>query len=572
MHELDLQPGKHPSDLHLHNNDLDVVKALSVSDVQDWCTERMGIYQSNIAAFRAVRRSETPLAELSGQHDLLDVNAETISALQHEDVDSWCKLRIDEYKSRIRALRSVYNSAALINRLPPELLMEVFKNIPHTSKRTRHGALAALHACRAWYSLICQTPHFWRNFLSVPRDLSNPSPRTLALFYFALAHSKSLDLELELFGFPPLSDVFILTQSRISSLTVTLRSTKEAVALGILLYGEPTQGLQELKITLWDESIEHPKLPPPSLLPNLMTLRIASPLFLPDYVSPSLRHLDLYYADSNREDGAILRSLLRALQQCPLLESLRIGWSAIPIRDDEDGIPQGEHGWVPVGLHALRSLSIMDRPDIVAAFLRYLRFSDTAQVRLVFSGTDNFLPSQFAALPQLSVADEVRLCMSCTRPQLEAYRAGALTVQMKTVDLYPIDGAELLIETYVEEVALLFQALGNRSITTLKIDMSASVLADPPHRSLNTWRDILRAFPDLERLEAPADCLGIIAFVLMRKENGAAASAVLEATDDVAPPFVRIQKGVTEDGERVFVTFVRCTTPDAVEATEQPLP
>ena len=86
-----------------------------------------------------------------------------LTGLDHVEAQRWSMARIEEYKSRIRALCLVYNAAAPINHhLPPEVLMRIFGYLNPGSYRQ----LKYLRVCRQWRDIMLRTPPFWADILS----------------------------------------------------------------------------------------------------------------------------------------------------------------------------------------------------------------------------------------------------------------------------------------------------------------------------------------------------------------------------------------------------------------------
>ena len=111
---------------------------------------------------------------------LADEDKAVLSQLDPSHIQDWAKARIQEYESRIHALRCMHNAAAPIHRtLPTEVLMEVFGSVQATS---RYRLFATLRVCRLWRHLVLRTPQFWANVVHEKTALTITAIPRLSLF------------------------------------------------------------------------------------------------------------------------------------------------------------------------------------------------------------------------------------------------------------------------------------------------------------------------------------------------------------------------------------------------------
>ena len=126
----------------------------------------------------------------------------SLNQLAPSEIQEWCLSRIAQYqddnrrlakavpnnKSHMRALRSVYNDAAPINRhLLPEILMEIFSHVHPAVVPRSH--IPVLRVCLYWRWLLFRTSVFWDNLLSLPTWNGWNSKYQMGPFQAALARS-----------------------------------------------------------------------------------------------------------------------------------------------------------------------------------------------------------------------------------------------------------------------------------------------------------------------------------------------------------------------------------------------
>ena len=96
----------------------------------------------------------TPLAK----HDVTALNR--LSDVSQ--VRAWTRRKVARYKKYITALLAIHNSIAPINKLPTEILQQVFVHVPSRSRKCSPSWMVSLQfVCRRWRSVLLATPKFW---------------------------------------------------------------------------------------------------------------------------------------------------------------------------------------------------------------------------------------------------------------------------------------------------------------------------------------------------------------------------------------------------------------------------
>ncbi|RDX50200.1 hypothetical protein OH76DRAFT_462358 [Lentinus brumalis] len=130
-----------------------------------------------------------------------------------------------EYQEKLRELRehyipevkSIYNSGALINQLPIELIIHIFRFVgPRTSPA---DAIRLTHICRLWRLLIHQAPTFWSDLLDA-EDVLARTWHDNAMVLAAFDRSEPVtQIGFSMYGsFLPLLETVPVHASRISTL------------------------------------------------------------------------------------------------------------------------------------------------------------------------------------------------------------------------------------------------------------------------------------------------------------------------------------------------------------------
>ncbi|RPD56548.1 hypothetical protein L226DRAFT_567644 [Lentinus tigrinus ALCF2SS1-7] len=364
--------------------DLVHLKDMEARHVQSWCLMQVDQCRSRISALRSLRD-----LEVQGIPEIEDGSPRVQNSALQGGVDSpggTAISRIQECKTRIRALRFLYNSAAPINHaFPVELLMEIFTYLQPTDFNRCHGAFI-LRVCRLWTDVLYNTPQFWANVLALYHDISLISDRKLDRFRVALEHSFPLRLSLSLPGLAPaLAKLLWSHADRISELHVDIAVSVEGLDL---LLGKEMPLLDRLVITPKSSHIiflftgtldsrQYAELPYSTLAPALRSIRVARPHFTASVASASLRHIELIRCWCEvcvMRQGRIFDPLLLALAECVSVETLRIT-KCLPGhgRWDEPPRPRCSPA-LYANLPRLHSLYIDDYPVNISLLLSRLIF------------------------------------------------------------------------------------------------------------------------------------------------------------------------------------------------------
>ncbi|RPD59317.1 hypothetical protein L226DRAFT_614136 [Lentinus tigrinus ALCF2SS1-7] len=339
--------------------------------------------------------------------------------LSPEALAGWTSARIEENMpvDRIRTLKSLKNSLALINRkLPPEILMEIFvhitsHSIPICGSPARWFVI--LHVCRLWRSLVFRTPacwaavaeaELWNGFQVIRRDSS--ISRRAKLF---LTLSRQTPLTLTLGGLPAhVSQIVTPHINHISYLALRVREHKELALL--LSAGMPL--LQELRVAHYyvnkHDHYQEVLVTDVTRLPRLRSL-----WFPASFISLSglarlagqLKQLVACTCEcaSCMANPPTLQGLLDVLKDCSSLEGLIM-------EDVLYGQPSAT--WDrPLSLPALRELEMLRNfLSSLAAILPHFAIPKYCKVCLIDSGAPclrEVLPEDIHSFHPIALADTV---------------------------------------------------------------------------------------------------------------------------------------------------------------------
>ncbi|KAI0747686.1 hypothetical protein C8Q80DRAFT_1168093 [Daedaleopsis nitida] len=177
---------------------------------------------------------------------LSDSSLVSKDAVSADDVRRLVARRVNLCQEQIRAayeeisqLRSLHNSLATVNRLPPELLSHVFSYL-HDLPRKNVDLIRATHICKHWRAVALKDPSLWSKF---------SLHHTKAVKQY-LERSKGHLLSLSLIGLEPSRTVNQIRPviNRIRSLHIT-SSEKDCIQYVFsLLTAVPAPALEELHV------------------------------------------------------------------------------------------------------------------------------------------------------------------------------------------------------------------------------------------------------------------------------------------------------------------------------------
>ncbi|TBU56526.1 hypothetical protein BD310DRAFT_611117 [Dichomitus squalens] len=312
----------------------------------------------------------------------------SLAGLSSDEIRAWTLRKSEEYRLLSYTMLSLHNAAAPIHTLPPELLVKIFGQ---TWKDWRSVHLTSV--CRRWRSVYLSTPQFWAAAVSgltffyydgtVMAGREDVRPVTAAL----LERSCPCLIKAKIMGpdeLHPLSSLPVelsVHSYRISSLQLYVD--------GRLLHDLPrlleksTPALETLDIYGGDEDAQLGRFDLTSLprfselnLPHLHEVFISPAEFFPLFTARSLRRVKLseshYDPDVMSPDP---RVLLRALRNCPNIETLQFSDYAIPYEWPVPGDVAVVH------LPLLKELGIFDTSDTsVCAMLNAISVPLTALI------------------------------------------------------------------------------------------------------------------------------------------------------------------------------------------------
>ncbi|OJT02347.1 hypothetical protein TRAPUB_7130 [Trametes pubescens] len=330
-------------------------------------------------------------------------------------------------------LRRRYNALAPIHqRLPPEVLLEIFSQVEHTG---RHD-IRIMHVCQAWRSLLVRRPEFWARMLAACPlrysstivdqasgwfntflDCSAPAPLSLALACFHQA----------------VHDTLRPHTYHITSLAICISfGTTFDTLFSMLSRGLPS--LETLSITHDDYPGNNGRLSLQSLhwlgqaLPRLRALNLPSMLLCSAFSIAALRDVEI--RSCNCVSGC--RYLQKAaidlpsfLQRCPSLETLRLvggGQLTLPI-ELEPSIALPLTNLRELHFDDYDSTYIRELIDRIAASPRIIVVIDVKYMFPV-AGVQITLQS----MPIFWTADKivVQFCTDTTPCSLESFREDSL--------------------------------------------------------------------------------------------------------------------------------------------------
>lgn len=414
-----------------------------------------------------------------------------MDVLPATDLPGWMATRIEDYRSRIRALMSAQNALVPINHnLPPEVLMEIFIHV-NTSNSSRVW-LRVLHVCRLWRSLIFRTPAFWVAVLRIKKDLVGVTEGSVARLNLFLALSRTLPLDLSFKGLPhSVSQALAPHINRISTLTLKLKG-KEYKSFTRLL-GSGMARLEQLCITHRDDDkhtteFHRALVKDASHLPRLRSLTLRCVLTSLGGLAGQLRHLKLSdcYCTYCHINPASLQGFLKALEGCSSLEVLVLEDTSMVV----DNQPPVIHDHV-VALPTLRKLQICRGELPVAALLSRVSLPKTCTVnidtRLGAHHLRDTLPRDLHGFFPVSQADRLLFeydPMGCGT--LKSYTGESMLVRTSATGSPGYSVAKLGFASFVAELRDLFSPFNN---------VTALILRTPPalHNATDEDRAALRA-------------------------------------------------------------------------------
>ncbi|KAI0697940.1 hypothetical protein C8T65DRAFT_742992 [Cerioporus squamosus] len=505
------------------------VNRLGVLQVQPRCLSKLDLYRGRITALRAIY----DFGILRNKKDAIPHLEETgLQATDLPGLPGTAFEKIQEYKTRMRGLRAVYNSAAPVNRiLPVELLIEIFSYLrPDFNRR---WGMSILHICRFWTDVMYKTPQFWANLLATPQEVTELSGRKLNRYRLALRHSGAVHLSLTFLGLPVvLAELLRPHANRIAHLHVDIARSIDG--LNLLLEADMPI-LACLRINPWINnpwfsgrpgrlSADYVQLP--KTLPALYTVNVAARHFA--LASSSLRRLELtscWCAGCHARDCRF-DSILIALSQCPSLEGLFLT-KCLPEDDSHPDRLQGRCSpMLRATLPRLRCLTIESKRHSVAIILPRLIVPPTTLLELKIPGRFKLpSPIDMRSFPAINTADRVSLDLNDPERSLavfletyDVHDRPMLSIKGTSKDYRWADNGDRdpsnpYVVRYTQDVADIFAA--TTTVTFLSITGRLMERPRPPH---NPWVTILDTFPSLQQLDIgqPVDDLPFILDILSR--------------------------------------------------------
>ncbi|KAI0648240.1 hypothetical protein C8Q79DRAFT_563207 [Trametes meyenii] len=230
-------------------------------------------------------------------------------------------------QNQLVSLRQLHNSVALINKLPPEIFLEIFLGLSGDLGDISH-VIAASHVCHQWRGIALDAPRLWSAFQINRTDVIS----------VCLQRSRSLPIDLYLTK--PSNRMHYIAHLisphilRIRTLRMTYPSTERIDAF-FGRFWMVASLLEEFILERSDDVAYNPSADTLACLSRLFgtvlstqalrTLRLRNMCLLPHLAGPSvLVNLEIrqnFFPDQMYST----QDMVALLRQCPLLESLVIG-------------------------------------------------------------------------------------------------------------------------------------------------------------------------------------------------------------------------------------------------------
>lgn len=362
-------------------------------------------------------------------HTRFSVDDVKLSAVPPKDARQWCLDEVSLFEAQIRSLRTRANSFTDINKLPDDILSDIFNLVvedDHQSDRQLYMNLRLSAVCQRWRSVALDSQLLWTVV-----DLSHLSR---AAAFLARSGTASVDAYLDN-GFYGQGGG---DTSRVDGWTLWATLSPHAHHISALYIEVPYNHMVELLDSL------------DCTFTNLVNLRLLCPIekmeprdgiqtvfynpsgahtiqeldlykvFVP-WVSPAydnLRDLDLRYQVSNPSLAPTMDGFLSVLERSPELEYLRLAFAG-PMLDPSDiTYPKPQR---KIELKRLKSVTLYNNPLDIGHLLAHLDFPATTTLNLhAILSPSNSICDLFPRYGRLSAFDDIsHLHLSYTKSYTE---------------------------------------------------------------------------------------------------------------------------------------------------------
>ncbi|KAH9942010.1 hypothetical protein B0H21DRAFT_539878 [Amylocystis lapponica] len=337
-----------------------------------------------------------------------------LTTLSPRNAQEWARAKMDQVQKYLLNLKSCHNSFAPINRLPNELLVDIFSHDRDRGKVPSMAWVRLTHVCRYWRGIALATPTLWSKvYIDAfskrgPTLLHNhllrsvPSKVDIVLLKAAKGNASAILKDLGKHAdricrlrlrFSAASELVPFLSFPMPSLEELYVNPKHEYAKR---YGYP--GSEEEDYAEEEErNKDYPLNLLPGQVPRLRSLTLKGGVAIPwdpDALS-SLVHLDV--SDIlQRRNAPVIDDLLDVLDACRNLESLVVD-GCLPTRDYDDGSTQS--GRI-VSCTKLRRLHLTDKARKIHILLTHLAIPSCESMQLVaeFCNPSSDTPSMITAL------------------------------------------------------------------------------------------------------------------------------------------------------------------------------
>ncbi|KAH9935078.1 hypothetical protein B0H21DRAFT_894338 [Amylocystis lapponica] len=338
-----------------------------------------------------------------------------LTTLSPRNVQQWTWEKINQVEKYLLDLKSFHNSFAPINRLPNELLVDIFSHDRDRGKVPSMAWIRLTHVCRYWREIALMTPTLWSKiYLAEDSDPESEGINPILLHTCLLR------------SVPSKVDIVVLkaADEDASAILKDLRQHADRIRLLRIRFGAvsellpflsfPMPFLEELYLSPKHEyekgsrdedpyAAEEDRYEDyvlnllPGQVPRLRSLTLKGGVAIswdPEVLS-SLVHLDVS-GILERKNALVMDDLLDLLDACHNLESLVMD-GCLPTRDYDDRSTQS--GRI-VSCTKLRRLHLTDKARKIHLLLTHLAIPSCEFMRLHanFSKHSNDAPSMITAL------------------------------------------------------------------------------------------------------------------------------------------------------------------------------
>ncbi|KAI1791624.1 hypothetical protein LXA43DRAFT_423207 [Ganoderma leucocontextum] len=408
-------------------------------------------------------------------------------------VRAWTRRKVTKYKKYLSALLAIHNSIAPIDKLPTEILQNIFTYVPseHETWCDTSWMLSLQSVCRRWRAVLLATPEYWVQGMDDVMDLYEHDDESNDLLNLFLARSAPYPFALRMkSASSPDCAGWQVFEDHFDRITVLEVSALEEYVLSDILDAVATRMKRleriELEVLYDDPSTHGLHQWEAQDLPRLGYLEITSSLFCSATTVPSL-HTVILEGEIEMES---FPGLLDALEQCPALATFRLHVARM-------SAPSGQTLDRIVDLRNLRQLDVGGTLSHIYAFLSCLSFSSTTQIHLDVDDFDrqfpNVLPRHHSGLHAAPTIDRLYLHSESKVYQddlflsMRGYVRGAERLRLSPAFRF------LSASRFLQFLDL----FGHCMVTELALNLCD--VADDMDGEF--WRRVFAAFPHLRRLE-----------------------------------------------------------------------